>query len=774
MILTREQLETPGALRRAVAELGAMAASPGPGVPERLRDLGTPEVLDLLFRLALESSLRRGPEATAEVGSPARLLDLAAGAARAGVLPLGNVVALRDSLVSLEADLHRSGAWDPAEPFWWSPLPPPDALETAWREIGEGGGLDLSLLSRSDPPDASAPETLERAGWLARPDVLSPTLRRRIAVELEAAGRLDLEAAGIGGDDRRSSRRSDEVRYVTGLEPDLLARCPSLAVLAQRLLDDLEPVAADLLPEGTAFAPQTAMLARYAAPCDGFAAHLDNPGGADDNGRTFALVLYLNPPDRTCAGGDLALWAPGDSTEARAAAVLPPTGGSAVLFDARRVPHAVEPLRPGADRWTLVVWTSDRRRRPPRPLLPVPPPTPATVLGPLDDPPVVPGTVVMRRLAGADGGAPAAGPMIVRATRAAGAPEPRVGFVTTARAPGPALDAWGRHHAGLGARHLLVVLDGDAEEGAEAVPAGERVTVWPRDEAARRRSGLPALPELDRLRGHAEGGRATWAVAARQSLNASAARLAAAAGELGGEPLDWLVHLDADELFHLEGAGRGGATLAEHFAAAETAGFEAVRYLNHELLLPWTPGEPARFKRNPAVAAARLGPVGWSRLARYLGMDQEGERPYFRAYWNGKGAVRVAAGGWAAGVHGWRVAGGGEAIVTGPSILHYHLPTAEAFRAKYRAAAAQEEDREERPFPPSHLERAAAAVLRQARAAGRGFDEVDARLDRLYAESAVFSPREVELLEAAGLLYTPEIEHPPLPADRPAVSSSPV
>lgn len=778
MIESCEQLEKPGALRRAVAEVGALAAAPAVGVVDRLREMAVPEVLDLLFRLAVETSLRRGPEGSDEVGSPARLLDLAAAGAAAGAVPLWNVVALRDSLVSLEADLHRSGAWDSAEPVWWSPLPPPGRLEAAWREIGERGWLGLSRLA---DPQGEGAGRITGAGWLARPDLLGPGLRRRIAEELDAAAQLDLKAAGVGGGDLRSSRRSDEVRYVTGLEPDLLDRCPTLAVLAQRLLHEMESVIADLVPEGAAFAPQTAMLARYRAPCDGFAAHLDNPGGSDDNGRTFALVLYLNPPERACSGGALALWAPETSTEEPAAAVLPPAGGSAVLFDARRVPHAVEPLGSGSDRWTLVVWTSDRRRRPPRPLLPVPEPTPATVLGPLDSPPVAPGTVVFRRIGEADGTGLTHGPVIVRSPRAAGAPEPRVGFVTTALAPGPLLDAWCRHHLGLGAAHLLVVLDGDHEGAGEGVPAGDRITVWPRAEAAERWSRLPAAEELDRLRGHAGRGRATWAVAARQALNASAGRVAAAEGELSGEPLDWLVHLDADELFHLEGAGRGGASLGEHFAAVDAAGWRAVRYLNHELLLPWSPGEPARFKRNPAVASARLGPVGWSRLARYLGMEQEGARPYFRAYWNGKGAVSVPAGGWAAGVHGWRSPGAGEGegsrgetIVAGPSILHYHLPTPAAFRAKYRSAAGGREDAAERPFPPSHLERETAAILREANAAGAGHDEVDARLDRLYAECAVFSPREIELLEAAGLLVTPEIEHPPLPIDGPVVSSSAV
>ena len=75
------------------------------------------------------------------------------------------------------------------------------------------------------------------------------------------------------------------------------------------------------------------------------------------------------------------------------------------------------------------------------------------------------------------------------------------------------------------------------------------------------------------------------------------------------------------------------------------------------------------------------------RLAGLLGLEQEGPRPYFRAYWNGKGAVDVTAGGWAPGVHGWRGArdfGSGSGAAAGRAVgPPFHLPTAGAFRSKY-------------------------------------------------------------------------------------------
>jgi tryptophan halogenase len=788
VIETARDLERPGVLGRALVSLGALAAAAGceaggeaDGPGPALRRLGSPPVLDLLFRLALGNALRRGPGAGAETGLPAGLLALAEGAAASGALPVVTAVDVRDTLGRLEEELRGSGAWDPAAPVWWSPLPPPGPLETLWRGMGREPGLALppaEELAAALPPDA-----VPGPGWIAWPGALAGERLDRVAAEIEAAAAgLDLEAGRVGRGARRSSRRSDAIRYLTGLEPEILERAPALAVLVQRLLDGLETSLRRALPGCSLFAPQTVMLARYPAPSAGFGAHLDNPGGAEDNGRTLALILYLNPPGRPCRGGDLSLWSPGSSTQDPPAARLAPQGGSAALLDARATPHAVWPLEPGPDRWSLVLWLHEAPQRPPRPLLPVPEATLADALAAVDDPPVEPGAVVFRRVA------PGGGAHRVVVRRAPAGRRPRAGIVATVRgAPHPMeppleapLEVWCRHHLDLGLHRLLLVLDGagDAEAAAHARDLEERfgpgrVTVWSGAEARRRWDRLPGgAAELAALRRQAEGGAATGAVAARQALNASAALAASRRGGWdkgagdGGPSLDWLIHLDGDEILHVEGAGRGGASLAEHFAAAEEAGWGVLRYVNHELLAPWLPREPPRFKRNPAVAAARLGPQGWTRLARLLGMEQGDRRPYFRAYWNGKSAVAVAAGRLAAGVHGWTAAagpgGGDEPFLAGPSILHFHLPTAAAFRRKYLAVAAAPEGAD-RPFPPSPLERAACSLIRELRREGASEAALETRLDELYAATTAFTPAEVDLLEEADLLFTPALAHPPLP-----------
>jgi hypothetical protein len=299
-------------------------------------------------------------------------------------------------------------------------------------------------------------------------------------------------------------------------------------------------------------------------------------------------------------------------------------------------------------------------------------------------------------------------------------------------------------------------------------------------------------------------------VAARQTLNATAALATARTGELGGAPLDWLLHLDADERFHLEGDTRGGADLHTHFAAAAAAGWKLLRYANHELLAPLEAsphtadggaGSPialdadsARlgrvaltFKLNPRLAAARLGTGGWRQLVQQLEMAQDAPRPYFRAYHNGKSAVAVAGARAAAGVHGWRLDEGesdAQGFLAGPSILHLHFASRAAFRRKYRALAeaiadspspvgkggATEEGSEQglkaptppaagpRLFEPSPVERTLLATIRGLRRDGATEAGIDHHLDELHARLLTFTPAETELLAAAGLLHTVELD----------------
>jgi 2OG-Fe(II) oxygenase superfamily/Glycosyl transferase family 2 len=753
-----------GELRARLGRLEELLAG-GAAAPGELGRLGDAAELHRLFILELCAVLRRGPAGGPP--APGRLLAVAGETAAAGELPVATPATLRGILAGAEGTLGEAGAWAPGEPPWWAPLPAPRPLETLWERLEGRPPADLPgpdrLAAALGDPAGGAP------GWLALDELLAPDLTADLFAELEAAftnGGLPLERGGIGAAGRTSASRWDSVAYLSGCEPALLAASPRLAVTVQWLLDRRGPALAAALPGRPAAPPQTAMLARYPAPSEGYHPHLDNPGATADNGRAATLVLYLNPPGAACAGGELALWAPGAAVSAPAAAALPARGGSAVLFDSRRVAHQVRPLAPGPARWALTLWFNDAS---PEALgggtgaLDPPPALSVTdLLLAVPDPPLPAGTLLFHEFDARD----AAGEIVVRRLdpRSRRRP-PRVGLVTTAYRGGAALDAWCAHHLALGADHLLVVFD-HLEEPAEAAAADllqarhppERLTVWSGERtAAERWPRLGGGRGTDELLGWAAAGGAAWAVAARQTLNASAALAAARTGELGGAPLDWLLHLDADELLHFEGAGRGGASLADHFGAAAAADLALLRYADHELLQPWEAGSAPRFKLNPRLAAARLGTVGWARLLACLGREQDGDRPYFHGYHNGKSAVAVAAAEAAGGVHGWRLRtpmAGASRFLAGPFILHLRFPAAAAFRAKYRAMAAAEEA-PGRPFPPSPAEERAVARVRALLAAGADEETIDRRLDELYRRLTHFTPAEVEILEEAGLLLTP-------------------
>lgn len=762
--------------RRVLTRIEELCAEPRRGAVDSLAELASPGALEDLFGLHLGRLVRQGPGRGDAADGPARLLALAAEAASRGVLPAAAPGRLRRRLSDLAQRLVEDGLWAPDVPPWWHPLPAAGALE----QTAEAAARALRLPRPTVTRGAFDPDGRR---WLALSDLLAPDWVATIHRQLEGAhgaGALDLEREGVGASGRRSVRRTDVVTYLTGRERAHLEAIPTLAVTVQELLSGLSRWLAESLPGARLAPPQTAMLARYEAPSRGFDPHLDNPGlgfpdePERDNGRTLTLVTYLSAPDAPPRGGEIALWGARDGATPGASddepvGVFPPRGGSAVLFDSRRVPHQVRPVAEGPARWALTVWITDRAGVPEM-RLPVPAVTPTEALVTVPDPPLPAGRVLFHELDGDD----PAGRLVSR--RLPEAPPPaRAAVVATVYREGERLTAWCRHHLELGFERLFVCFD-HLEEPAEETTAarlrerfGDRVAVLDGRQVARRWRDLPEVArrvgehDLTALAGR---GGAAWAVAARQALNASVVL-----GDARGQGLRWLLHLDGDERFRLEGPGRGGATLAEHFAAADAgdaAGLLQLRYLNHELLVPRAGTDPLaelRFKVNPRLAAARLGSRGWQGVARALGLGDD--RPWFNGYLNGKSAVRVDAAVAAAGCHGWRLtdevldelrrhgATGGR-LLAGPSVLHFHFAAPESFRAKYRAMGAVPECAEgERPFEPAPTEEAAVALVRRLVGEGVPDDEIDRALDDLHLRMTTFSDAEIELLDEVGLVLRP-------------------
>jgi hypothetical protein len=757
---------TPTGLRQRLVSLERILTRSAQPLAE-IGGMGDPHDLHILFYLQLCTTVKMGPagDPLTEL-TPHRILSVAQQAAESGILLLSTPPALRQCLHELEIRLVQAGAWHPEEPLWWHPLPSLTPLERLWQGWLEAAGIPLDL-----PPGERIGRALTGpVAHLHLPSLFGISLARQLRHEVTAAhsdGTLALKQGGVGSSDRISTSRWDWIGFFSGTEPSLLQAAPTLAAFVQWCLAHLGETLAGAVPGKQPFPPQKAMLARYPAPSGGYAAHLDNPGEPTDNGRTLTLVAYLNPPEEACAGGELAVWAPNATDKDTPIALLAAQGGSAILFDSRTIVHEVRPLREGPARWALTFWFNDV---PQQPSLSPPLPTLTTtdVLLPIAAPPLPPDTVLFHELDDDSVG----GTISVRPTGPSGPraslPGALAGLVSTVYRGRRELDAWCEHHVSLGMEHIVLIFDhlNEPEEAAAAAQLSSRfppslLTVWSGAQLLEEDwPSLPDDPDVAELKRLARSGSSSAAVAARQTLNASAALYAAKADALGGRPLDWLLHLDLDERFYLEGAGRGGGTLGDHFAAASAAGLELVRYINHELLLPHQPGLPPRFKVNPRLAAARLGPAGWVQLVQHLFMAQTDARPYFSSYLNGKSAVLVRAGASAAGVHGWTLTTSPSAakscLLAGPSILHFTFASPGAFRHKYLDMAASPDPPGPRPFQPSPAETAALGLIRSLRRTGADQGTITARLDELHSRLTGFSESEVELLEEARLILTPD------------------
>lgn len=736
---------------------------------QTLADLGGARFLGLLLQLTARRLVRQGPvEDSLGWLTPSGLLSAAQDAATGGLLGVSTVVELRRLLEEAGHAVRRAGAWRDDQDLWWEPLARGHELEEMWSEF------DRRLSAPDGFKEPHSFGTSLRSLATARPLLLMPSFLsgkacRSLSGELEKvyqAGALDLEPGKIGSASETAasaSARSDEVRFTCGLEPDLLRMLPVLAVLAQWLLERLAVLLKESFLDREIHPPVTAMLARYPAGSSGFRPHLDNPGGAAENGRALSCVLYLTDSTERRPGGELALWASEMASPSAPTEVMRPMAGSLALFDSRSVLHEVRPLAPGGPRWSLVMWMNDE----PQVDLVAPPLSALTtteVLLPIESPPVSEGRVLRHELSNDD----QYGIIVVGSK---GSKSSRVGIVSTVRGAGRALEMWCRHHFSVGFEHLVLVFD-RLEEAAEAATAEALRELFPPSQLAiwssaqlrdERWQQIRAATGDDELLRAADEGDAPQAVASRQALNASAALQAAATEEFGGSPLDWLVHLDHDELFYLHGNGRGGVSAHEHFATLDTACIGLTRYVNHELLLPRQRGGGAMFKRNPHLARARLGPAGWLQFSEDLRIEQSHRRPYFNGYLNGKSAVAIEAGRAAAGVHDWFVAPEcHRRFLAGPSILHFHFASAEGYVRKYLEMESMPEG--ERLFQPCRTELEGYELVETLRQEGASEEVMRSRLLALRDTVAGFADDEVEILEEAGLILKPDLAWP-LPVD---------
>ena len=243
-------------------------------------------------------------------------------------------------------------------------------------------------------------------------------------------------------------------------------------------------------------------------------------------------------------------------------------------------------------------------------------------------------------------------------------------IVTTLRNAGPVLDSFIAYHLAIGFQHIFLFFDDPADPDLQCIDANPRVTAIAHDAALRR--AWEKLPTYPRMATFVES-----EVMARQILNASLAiEMARQRGH------EWLLHIDADELF-LSPAG----SVADHFASLDSQAPETVVYHNFEAV-------PERddisdffrqvdlFKVHPELYGSPLS----EDAARLLAATPQLSPRIFRAYDNGKSAVRLSATDmWPIGVHRFgRLRGTGIGRNSRQQfILHYPSCGFDAFWRKY-------------------------------------------------------------------------------------------
>jgi Glycosyl transferase family 2 len=266
-----------------------------------------------------------------------------------------------------------------------------------------------------------------------------------------------------------------------------------------------------------------------------------------------------------------------------------------------------------------------------------------------------------------------------------GNPPARVAMVTTLRGAAPVLDSFIRYHLALGFAHLYLFFDDPDDPGVAVARhfAGGSVTITCRG------------PELEReWRQCVQFG--TFAphvaseVMSRQCLNVEIAVQWALAG---GH--DWLLHIDADELFYCPGQDAGS-----HFARLAAQGIDRAVYPNLEAMVESVDvadffREVTLFKANRnTLPGGQFNPTQAALVGRFAQFPPN----FFLFYSNGKSAARLRPGLVPDGVHRFGArsyprpgqkalpahAPQRERVVSDCRILHYACCGYANFRDKYR------------------------------------------------------------------------------------------
>ncbi len=316
----------------------------------------------------------------------------------------------------------------------------------------------------------------------------------------------------------------------------------------------------------------------------------------------------------------------------------------------------------------------------------------------------------------------------------------RAAIATTLRNAEPVLESFIVYHLSVGFERLFLFFDDPSDPSLGIARRFTEVTPVLHDAALRRR--WEAAPMV------AEGwnpGCIDTEVMARQMLNAQVAMEMAL--EQG---IDWLLHIDADELFY-----SFTESAPEHFRQLADRGVACVSYPNHEAVPERADvddffREVTLFKRNPTT---RNDPGFTPRQSQLLRSVPQIPRKFFLFYGNGKSAARVSAAARVASVHDWQVQAGQRLKAhKNPVILHYPVCGFRHFWDKY-ATLGRFDDRW---FGTIDINRAIGSFHTESRDVVSGGDREAAR--RFYEERVVIGDRATirELIDSGLFLRVSE------------------
>lgn len=253
-------------------------------------------------------------------------------------------------------------------------------------------------------------------------------------------------------------------------------------------------------------------------------------------------------------------------------------------------------------------------------------------------------------------------------------------IVTTLVNAEPVLDSFIRYHLANGFYRLFLFFDDPRDVAIDRARRYSRVEVQVHDANLRERWRSTSL-HVDRQ----FAALIDREVMVRQLLNVEVAIQLAIE-----QDIDWLLHIDVDELYFSP-----GQPVVEHFRRLDDAGIDYMTYLNYEAVPEEVEiddyfREVTLFKQNPHAIVPNAASRGleWlnPRQKAVLGTVPEVARQFFLYYRNGKSAARLREDLLPKGVHEFRRAADElhANISSNPAILHYACCGFEHFWRKYR------------------------------------------------------------------------------------------